>query len=77
MNLFGPFFVFVFTGFFLAGFSVVSSTNACIIAAGVFVLSDHSNVLLVNTFSIFYFFVFFFFGLLFHWCAVFSMPSLL
>lgn len=41
-------------------------------------LSDHSNVLLVNTFFYFLFFcIFFFFGLLFHWCAVFSMPSLL
>ena len=42
-------------------------------------LSDHSNVLLVNTFFYFLFFFvfFFFFGLLFHWCAVFSMPSLL
>lgn len=40
-------------------------------------LSDHSNVLLVNTFFYFLFFCIFFFGLLFHWCAVFSMPSLL
>lgn len=37
---------------------VPSRPSACIIAAIVFVLSDHSNVSLVNTFfSIFYFFV--------------------
>lgn len=40
-------------------------------------LSDHSNVLLVNTFFYFLLFLYFFFGILFHWCAVFSMPSLL
>lgn len=40
-------------------------------------LSDHSNVLLVNTFFYFLFFFVFFFCILFHWCAVFSMPSLL
>lgn len=40
-------------------------------------LSDHSNVLLVIHFFYFLFLYFFFFGLLFHWCAVFSMPSLL
>lgn len=48
------------------------------IAAGVFVLSDHSNVLLVNTFFYFLFFCNFFF-LAFDFTGVLylSMPSLL
>lgn len=54
-------------------FSSSFLTSACIIAAVVFVLSDHSNVSLVNTFfSIFYFFVFFAFC--FISVLYFSMP---
>lgn len=72
------FFFFLFLIFFFktAPLQVFSSsflTSACIIAAIVFVLSDHSNVSLVNTFfSIFYFFVFFAFC--FISVLYFSMP---
>lgn len=72
--LFFIFFIFFFYKQLPCRLLVVPSRpSACIIAAIVFVLSDHSNVSLVNTFFLFSIFLYFlhFVSLV---CCILSMP---